>query len=110
MWLLASPLYADRVPATLRAYLEDQQQGPLAANDSEPIYRSGAAGRPSSIYLIEPEMRRRAERGELQPTLAAECECLIKWLSEKHPQAHPAKAKTISNNLRALYKQLTSPK
>jgi hypothetical protein len=62
-------------------------------------YRTGAQGRPSSVHLVLPEMRARAERGELLPSLSAEAAHLSKWLGEAHPKAAPMTVKAIRNNL-----------
>lgn len=102
-WMLGLPKRQPLIPPGLRDFIEG------TGNDPEPIYRSGAPGRPTSMHLIEAEMRKRADRGELQKSMLAEFESLSKWLGEKHPRAHPTKSKTISNNLRPLYNKLKSP-
>jgi hypothetical protein len=52
-----------------------------------------------SVHLVLPEMRARAERGELLPSLSAEAAHLSKWLGEAHPKAAPMTVKAIRNNL-----------
>jgi hypothetical protein len=69
-------------------------------------YSTGAAGRRSSMHLVEPEMRARAARGELIETFAGESEFLAVWLKRTHPKAAKATAKTIRNNLGAVYRSL----
>ncbi len=77
-----------------------------------PDYRTGAAGRPSSRYLVEAEMKRRAEAGVLRrEALETEVRELATWLKETHPSCPPMTLKTIGNVLRDLYRELTkSPK
>lgn len=102
-WMLSLLKHQPLIPPGLRDFVEGKPP-------TEPIYSTGAAGRPTSMHLIKAEMHRRADHGELQPTLKAEFESLVEWLSKKHPQAHPATSKTIRNNLRNFYNELKSPK
>src|SRR5438445_700935 len=44
-------------------------------------YRTGAPGRPTSMHLIEPELRRRFQGGEQLPTMPKEAEYLSRWLA-----------------------------
>lgn len=78
-----------------------------AQTEAEPIYRTGAGGRPSSLFLVEGEMRRRAAAGMLQPSMEKEAAVLADWLIAEHRGKAPRmSAKTIKNQLGALYRQL----
>ena len=66
--------------------------------------RSGFAGRPTSRPLMEAEMRARADRGELLPTLAAEARYLIEWLKNTHPEETPPGQSGAEGSLRNYYK------
>lgn len=70
------------------------------------IYRSGFQGQPTSKHLIEAELHRRGESGEISQTLAAEFEYLVGWLKQTYPAAPTPTAKTVKNNIRDLYKKL----
>lgn len=72
--------------------------------ESQPI-RSGGPGRGTSMHLVEAEFERRAQRGDVQPTLAKEAEALERWLIENHKNSPRATAKTIQNRLRDCYRQ-----
>lgn len=75
---------------------------------AEFTYLTGAPGRPTSMHLLKPEMRRRFEGGEQLPTMKAEAESLSQWLSKAHPEASPTKPKTIQTKLGSLFRQLTA--
>ena len=86
---------------------------PLAAADDteevappKPSYRTGVQGRPSSKHLVEAEMRRHFETGQLHTTLSAEVNSLGEWLTAQHPDAPPMTKKGAENALRHLYKEL----
>jgi hypothetical protein len=79
----------------------DGEVKPEAASD-----RTGAAGAPSSMQLVENEMRRRALAGELAPTLAQEADALRGWLTREHPGLRRATAKTIKNCLGVTFGHL----
>jgi hypothetical protein len=72
-------------------------------------FRSGVAGRPTSKPLTEMEMRARAARGEMLPSLSAEAAYLSRWLSEKHPDKPPAGPSALRDGLRDLYWSLRKP-
>lgn len=76
---------------------------------SPPIYNTGTAGRPSSKHLALAEMRRRAGAGTLATGIKAESEALSAWLTQEHPQAPPATAKSLENSLRDEFKALRLP-
>jgi hypothetical protein len=79
----------------------------LAQLIEEPPPRTGAAGRPSmSRELLEPEMKARAARGELKPSLREEVSELLPWLEREHPTWPCPKPGTAKNNLRKAYNQL----
>jgi hypothetical protein len=66
--------------------------------------KTGAPGRPSSMYLIEQEFKRRSEAGQLLGSLSAESKYLSSWLAKAHPQEKPTTEKTIANRLRVRYR------
>jgi hypothetical protein len=63
-------------------------------------YRTGAPGRPSSMYLVEEEYRARWHRSEAETSISAEAAALADWLATEHPDAPRLKPKTIANKLR----------
>jgi hypothetical protein len=68
-------------------------------------HRTGAPGRPSSMYLVEEEHRRRFQRGVAQTHVALEARELAEWFRAKHPNAPPLTAKTIENKIRSAHRQ-----
>lgn len=77
-------------------------------------YKTGAAGRPTSIPLILREARKRIDANEYFANQKEFFDSLGKWLSEVHPNAAVPSAKTMKNNpdLRTLwqsYKAARSP-
>jgi hypothetical protein len=72
--------------------------------------RSGGAGRPSSMDLVEREFECRKEAGEIEATLAAQARVLAAWFPEAHPGEVRPTAKTIENRLRDLYRKAKAPK
>lgn len=98
------PFYYDvRVrPDDVRQSVTNLEPPPLA-----PDYHTGAAGRPTSRYLVEVEMKRRAEAGVLQrDSLESEVKQLSAWLKATHPSHPQMTPKTIGNVLRGLYRKL----
>jgi hypothetical protein len=83
-----------------------ERPGFLAHLISDPATHTGAAGRPTSRHLVEAEMRRRADAGELASTVSAEGKHLSGWLQDTHPRFPPLKPKSIANSLGGLYRQL----
>jgi hypothetical protein len=71
-------------------------------------HRTGAPGRPSSMYLVEEEHPRRFERGVAQTHVAPEARDLAEWLRAKHPDAPPLTAKTIENKIRSAHRRLVA--
>jgi hypothetical protein len=69
-------------------------------------YHTGDVGRPSGIPIVEREMRRRAETGELLRSLHQEAQLLALWYRKRHPDGPPTACKTIENNLRSVYREL----
>ncbi len=65
-------------------------------------------GRPSSMMLVEAEMRRRAQAGRLRETIASEARYLATWLKKEHPDEPPLSAKTIANVQCHPYNELLS--
>lgn len=68
--------------------------------------KSGGAGRPSSMYLIEGEMVRRAAAGALMSSITEESAYLASWIKTAHPLSPPTTAKTVANSLRDKYREL----
>jgi hypothetical protein len=97
--------------ADLVKFAAERNQRPnfIAHLMASPTTHSGGAGRPSSMHLIEMEMKRRAAARELAPTLSQEAQSLSEWIKNQHPQNARPKAKSISNSLRTLYRGLNRP-
>ncbi len=70
--------------------------------------RSGGPGAPSSMHLIELEMQRRHQRGEMFSSITEESEALSKWVRATHPNLRPATPKTIRNKLTGAHRRLTN--
>jgi hypothetical protein len=71
--------------------------------------RTGAPGAPSSMHLVGLEMRRRHAAGIMTTSsMQAEAKELEAWLRTKHPGFRIARAKTIQNQLGALWRELKS--
>ena len=72
-------------------------------------YKTGAAGRPSAMQLVEMELKWRLQHPEqflsASPTEAAKS--LIDWLKATHPGAPPLTAKIITNKHSEDLKKLT---
>ncbi len=69
-------------------------------------HSSGFPGRPpKGKHLIEQEFRRRADAGEVCSTLPEEARALLEWLKGEHQSAPPPTVKTITNNIRGLYRK-----
>jgi hypothetical protein len=69
-------------------------------------YTTDAPGRPSSMHLVEGEMRRRIDCGEQALTMTAEAKHLSSWLRTTHPGAARPTPKTIQNQLGRLFREL----
>ncbi len=67
--------------------------------------RTGAPGRPSSMYLIEAEFEARCARNEVAETITDEAELLADWLKSKHPTSPRLKAKSIRNKLSPAFRR-----
>lgn len=87
-----------------------EQMALLAEEDGTAVTsKSGAPGRPTSMYLIEQEFERRVDKGSfIKSSLQQESEFLERWLKQSHPDMPPAKAKTIRNNLGPKYRAATA--
>jgi hypothetical protein len=72
----------------------------------DPATHSGAVGRPSSMHLVEANMRQRAQRWELATTLREETKYQSNWIREAHSLLPRVTAKAIANSLRHLFKSL----
>ncbi|MCW2286217.1 hypothetical protein M2323_004044 [Rhodoblastus acidophilus] len=73
---------------------------------SETIYKTGVAGKPSSWWLIEKEVRRRFAGFPADVKKTDIAKLMHAWLKETHPEAPPITAKTIENNLTTLLFEL----
>lgn len=68
--------------------------------------RRTGPGRPTARKVAIAELKGRAERGELKPTLGAEAKFLRGWLDATHP-LYPSMAQTtMENNIRSDYWRL----
>lgn len=56
-------------------------------------------GRPSSMPLIEDELRRRAATGEIQKSVKEEGAYLSKWLEKTHPASPRMRPKSVSDKI-----------
>jgi len=68
------------------------------------VGRTGAQGRPSSMFLVVGEFERRADTGELAQSLREEARALVDWFKQTHGTLQPPTVKTIENKLRQLYR------
>ena len=84
----------------------DRAGGPIegAGDDPRSAYRTGAAGRPTPIQLVEAELDRLIAslgHGEfLGKSIVDVAQSLSRWLNDNHPAAPRLTPKSISNNLR----------
>ena len=67
-------------------------------------YETGDPGRPTSRHLYLPEAKRRLDAEDHPETIRAFSEQLAEWLEIAEPQAAPAKAGTIRNRVRPLWR------
>ena len=74
---------------------------PSAPPEEGLTFATGAAGRPTSWHIVEPEWLRRQLAGAIEPTRTAQAETLSKWLGDTHPKAAPMGKKAIYNRLPA---------
>jgi hypothetical protein len=113
-WFLSRPLDRDRLPEKLRAFLRvddvlRESPAEVGAAPSAPSngdgrdpgasYRTGAPGRPSPMYLVEAEAKRRRSLGETVPEVTGEASALFDWFKDNHPKLPPPKPKTIRNKI-----------
>ena len=85
------------------------EQAPATVEDIEPGPRR-PRGRPSIMAMIKAEMRRRAARGQMEPTLRREAEVLAIWAQQQFAGRHVPKPKSIEKRLGHLYRQLKTTK
>ena len=71
---------------------------------------SGMAGRPTPKHLYIQEMRRRANDGLLQDSLAQETRDLLDWMGQKHPDLNPGTTGAIENVIRDDHRKLKAQK
>jgi hypothetical protein len=76
----------------------------------QPIYTSGAPGRPTSMNLVRLEFEARCRRGDTAPSITLEAAALAEWLSKTHPEATPMKPKTIKNQLASEFRKRNAQK
>lgn len=75
--------------------------------NSRPVFRTGAAGKPTGKFVMPAEIERRAAAGERYKTLGEWGDILEKWYFEQYgDKAPPLKTKTIQNNFRSRLNQL----
>lgn len=76
------------------------------------LAKTGAPGRPSSMYLILPEFKLRADAGRLEPQLQHEAAALRHWFQAEHPDLPAPTEKTIRDRIREDYRRRSkkSPK
>jgi hypothetical protein len=72
----------------------------------EIIYRTGTAGKPSSWWLVEQEVRGRFAEFPDDIKKADIARLMCKWIKETHPEAPPITEKTVKNNLVTLLIEL----
>jgi hypothetical protein len=73
----------------------------------EPLYSTGLPGRRTSKHLIMPEAERRLDAIRPDQTFPPKIEVareVSDWLTVTHPNAAPAKPKTIANQIAAMYR------
>jgi hypothetical protein len=63
-------------------------------------------GRPSIMRMLEDEMRWRAARDEMEPTLRREAQVLAMWAHRQPVDEHVPKPKSIEKKLGRIYKEL----
>lgn len=81
------------------------QEAAAPAFEHQPLQRS-FSGRPSVMFKIEQELKRRAECGECEPSLARESEALYVWAQQHIHNAQIPKKNSIQNAIRHRYQQL----
>lgn len=107
-----APDPADAPAAHVSTSRPDTSACEVAASTRTGSYRTGLPGRPTSWYLIEAECRRRYAGGERHPGRLAESRAgwarvLIDWVASTHEGASVPRAKTLTNKLGELLRELT---
>jgi hypothetical protein len=74
------------------------------------LTRTGAAGRPSVMYILRNELAERCKAGEIEPSLAEQVRVLREWFSTRHPQSPVPAQTTTENSLRAQYRAAREPR
>jgi hypothetical protein len=74
------------------------------------IQKSGAPGRPSSMWIVMAEFERRRADKRCGSSRMAEAHTLAAWLKEAHPDALPVTAKSIFNKLPSDFQPYKAPK
>ncbi len=67
---------------------------------------TGAPGRKTMMAAVEREFRRRAEKGDFEPSAIKQGVALAVWFAEIYPDEQRLKAKSIENKIRADYRKL----
>lgn len=75
-----------------------------AKKPSKKEFSPSFPGRPSIMSAIRIELRKRADAGELHPTLSKECAYLAEWAFKKFHGVQVPKQCSIENALRADYR------
>ena len=84
----------------LRAVQEIELEAHSRAVAPMEEFRTGAAGRPSPIQMVEREAERRRKTGEAIPAISRESEALHQWCISTYPKVPAPKPKTIANRIR----------
>lgn len=83
-----------------------QQRRPFDGPATQP--RSGAPGRPSSMFLVLEELGRIGSEGHLETTATAQAVALAEWLSREHRDMPPLTPKTIRNKIASEFRALVA--
>jgi hypothetical protein len=112
-WEQSTLLYAGQKYCDLRIIIRNllsaaQQKiiREYASGDTDTrVTRTGAPGRPSSMYIIEAELRRRITENATEHSTRAEAKYLAEWFKHEHPDKPPLNFKTINNNIATLMRE-----
>jgi hypothetical protein len=104
-WFLRRPLDQNKLPDTLRAFLESSERHHASAQSIQPP-KTGAPGRPSSMHVVQDEARRRRESGQAEEAVTSEAKYLKQWFDDHSPVGMPPlTARTIQNKIRAEHNE-----
>jgi hypothetical protein len=102
-WDWLSEIAAAEVPDNIA---DAAATGESVPPDQGPIYRTGAAGRPTSWALVNTEVRRRWGPETRGRKTAEWARIMFEWLQSEHPKAAPMTEKTLKNKLPDLLREL----